>query len=142
MSPVCVAAATPTASGPRNLSSMFKKAASNAKRNRSSLPAIIESQRGRIFPADPIFLILRRPQRPCYNLHSFRGGCSSVGRASDCDSECRGFKPRQSPQFFTFWGSSGSSHFRIGSSHFTVYHSAQLNKNKHLRFSIDSLQSF
>ena len=26
-----------------------------------------------------------------------RGGCSSAGRASDCDSECRGFKPRQPP---------------------------------------------
>ena len=27
------------------------------------------------------------------------GGHSSAGRASDCDSECRGFKPRWSPQF-------------------------------------------
>ncbi len=25
------------------------------------------------------------------------GGCSSVGRAPDCDSGCRGFKPHQSP---------------------------------------------
>ena len=25
------------------------------------------------------------------------GGCSSVGRAADCDSACRGFDPRQSP---------------------------------------------
>ena len=25
------------------------------------------------------------------------GGCSSAGRASDCGSECRGFKPRHSP---------------------------------------------
>ena len=33
-------------------------------------------------------------------LSSIRnGGRSSVGRASDCDSECRGFKPRRSPQF-------------------------------------------
>lgn len=29
------------------------------------------------------------------------GGHSSVGRASDCDSECRGFKPRWSPQFYS-----------------------------------------
>jgi hypothetical protein len=28
------------------------------------------------------------------------GGSSSVGRASDCGSECRGFDPRLSPQFF------------------------------------------
>lgn len=27
------------------------------------------------------------------------GGCSSVGRALDCDSSGRGFKPRQPPQF-------------------------------------------
>ena len=27
------------------------------------------------------------------------GGCSSVGRAPDCDSGCRGFKPHQSPHF-------------------------------------------
>ncbi len=27
------------------------------------------------------------------------GGRSSVGRALDCDSGCRGFKPRRSPQF-------------------------------------------
>lgn len=27
------------------------------------------------------------------------GGRSSVGRAPDCDSGCRGFKPRRSPQF-------------------------------------------
>lgn len=26
------------------------------------------------------------------------GGCSSVGRASDCGSEGRGFKPRHPPQ--------------------------------------------
>lgn len=31
-------------------------------------------------------------------LYSFyHGGRSSVGRASDCGSECRGFKPRRSP---------------------------------------------
>ncbi len=30
------------------------------------------------------------------------GGCSSVGRAPDCDSGCRGFKPRQSPHFSPF----------------------------------------
>lgn len=28
------------------------------------------------------------------------GGRSSVGRAWDCDSQGRGFKPRRSPQFF------------------------------------------
>ena len=28
----------------------------------------------------------------------FYGGCSSVGRALDCDSSSRGFEPRQSPQ--------------------------------------------
>ena len=29
----------------------------------------------------------------------FDGGCSSVGRALDCDSSCRGFESRHSPQF-------------------------------------------
>ena len=27
------------------------------------------------------------------------GGRSSVGRVPDCDSGCRGFEPRRSPQF-------------------------------------------
>ncbi len=27
------------------------------------------------------------------------GGCSSVGRAPDCDSGCRGFNPLQSPHY-------------------------------------------
>ena len=31
--------------------------------------------------------------------HQFNGGCSSVGRALDCDSSGRGFKSRQPPQF-------------------------------------------
>ena len=30
------------------------------------------------------------------------GGRSSVGRAPDCDSGCRGFEPHRSPQFFCF----------------------------------------
>ena len=30
---------------------------------------------------------------------SFRGGRSSVGRAQDCGSWCRGFETRRSPQF-------------------------------------------
>ena len=29
-------------------------------------------------------------------------GCSSVGRAPDCDSGGRGFEPHQSPQFSLF----------------------------------------
>ena len=29
---------------------------------------------------------------------SINGGCSSVGRVSDCDSDCRGFEPHQPPQ--------------------------------------------
>ena len=32
---------------------------------------------------------------------SFYGDCSSVGRAPDCDSGCRGFEPHQSPQLIT-----------------------------------------
>ena len=28
----------------------------------------------------------------------FYGGCSSVGRAPDCDSGCRGFEPLHPPQ--------------------------------------------
>ena len=28
------------------------------------------------------------------------GGCSSVGRAPDCDSGCRGFESHHSPQLF------------------------------------------
>ena len=48
----------------------------------------------------------------CLNQHSsakiieisiknseFDGECSSVGRASDCGSECRGFDPHHSPHF-------------------------------------------
>ena len=30
---------------------------------------------------------------------SINGDCSSVGRALDCDSGCRGFEPHQSPHF-------------------------------------------
>ena len=30
------------------------------------------------------------------------GGCSSVGRAPDCDSGCRGFEPRHPPQLRSF----------------------------------------
>ena len=29
------------------------------------------------------------------------GGCSSAGRAPDCDSGCRGFDPRQPPHFLS-----------------------------------------
>lgn len=29
---------------------------------------------------------------------SYNGGCSSVGRAPDCGSGCRGFDPHHSPQ--------------------------------------------
>ena len=52
------------------------------------------------FYADPftriiILCIIRAtPNKVCC------GGCSSVGRAPDCDSGCRGFKPRQSPHLF------------------------------------------
>ena len=28
------------------------------------------------------------------------GGCSSVGRALDCDSRCRGFEPHHPPHIF------------------------------------------
>ena len=31
----------------------------------------------------------------------FNGGRSSVGRAPDCDSGCRGFDPHRSPQIFS-----------------------------------------
>ena len=31
----------------------------------------------------------------------FYGDCSSVGRASDCGSDGRGFEPRHSPHFLT-----------------------------------------
>ncbi len=31
------------------------------------------------------------------NIFVYNGGYSSVGRASDCGSECRGFEPRYSP---------------------------------------------
>ena len=31
---------------------------------------------------------------------SLSGGCSSVGRAPDCDSGCRGFKSHHPPHFF------------------------------------------
>ncbi len=34
-----------------------------------------------------------------YIESKFDGGCSSVGRALDCDSSCRGFESRHSPQF-------------------------------------------
>ena len=30
----------------------------------------------------------------------FNGGRSSVGRAPDCDSGCRGFDPHRSPHFW------------------------------------------
>ena len=33
-----------------------------------------------------------------YNTPSNNGGCSSVGRAPDCDSGGRGFEPHHSPQ--------------------------------------------
>ena len=36
------------------------------------------------------------------------GGCSSVGRAPDCDSGGRGFEPRHPPHFFTYIASSCS----------------------------------
>ena len=40
----------------------------------------------------------------------FRGDCSSVGRAPDCDSGCRGFEPHQSPHFtFNTSGTCGPS---------------------------------
>ena len=37
-----------------------------------------------------------------YFLSSLHGDCSSVGRAPDCDSGCRGFEPHQSPQLILF----------------------------------------
>ena len=33
------------------------------------------------------------------NQKIYDGGCSSVGRAPDCDSGCRGFESRHSPHF-------------------------------------------
>ena len=35
--------------------------------------------------------------------HSTSGGCSSVGRAPDCDSGGRGFKPHQPPHLFCWF---------------------------------------
>jgi hypothetical protein len=52
-----------------------------------------------IFQAFPRLRIDRPPLTDIHLLSSVSGGRSSVGRASDCDSECRGFKPRRSPQF-------------------------------------------
>ena len=40
------------------------------------------------------------------------GDCSSVGRALDCDSGCRGFEPHQSPHFS--YRSSGLPQYWIG----------------------------
>src|SRR5215472_15638641 len=41
------------------------------------------------------------PQRIYRKLRIFHsGGSSSAGRASDCGSECRGFKSHLPPQFF------------------------------------------
>ena len=38
------------------------------------------------------------------SLHSqkYHGDCSSVGRASDCGSEGRGFKPHHSPKWLSY----------------------------------------
>ena len=49
------------------------------------------------------------------------GGHSSVGRAPDCDSGCRGFNPRWSPQFFSDFSSesSGSTVLRFYGSGFS-----------------------
>ena len=56
-----------------------------------------------------------RVQKKVVSLHRLKrqyGDCSSVGRASDCGSECRGFEPRLSPKrpthkwvglFICFW---------------------------------------
>ena len=39
----------------------------------------------------------RKPRTRSLRIFALHGGCSSVGRAPDCDSGCRGFKPRHSP---------------------------------------------
>jgi hypothetical protein len=36
-------------------------------------------------------------------MYEIDGGNSSVGRAPDCDSGCRGFEPRFSPQKLGLW---------------------------------------
>ena len=58
-----------------------------------------------------VLLTVRRPYAvcsPCLHraswlyclLHSLHGGCSSVGRATDCGSVGRGFEPLRPPQRF------------------------------------------
>jgi hypothetical protein len=52
----------------------------------------------RVCEANPWVTVGRASIRGARQLSTIKhGGRSSVGRASDCDSECRGFKPRRSP---------------------------------------------
>ena len=43
---------------------------------------------------------------PDHTYPKFHGGRSSVGRALDCDSSCRGFETRRSPQIIELDSSS------------------------------------
>ena len=42
---------------------------------------------------------LTEKRSPPINVLTKYGGCSSVGRALDCDSRCRGFEPHHPPHF-------------------------------------------
>ena len=49
---------------------------------------------------DLLYFRLEKGGRESMKFGLLAGGRSSVGRAPDCDSGCRGFKPRRSPHPF------------------------------------------
>ena len=61
------------------------------------------------------------------------GGYSSVGRASDCDSECRGFKPRYSPQFSLPLNSrlslNSRNHLQVNSISYIIFTTASVTES-------------
>ena len=78
----------------------------------------------------------------------FCGGRSSVGRASDCDSGCRGFKPRRSPHFscspkskFGVLRFFGSVLRFFGSSHFMVGVRLKSTRDRHLEASVGNFRT-
>lgn len=71
----------------------------NANRSRMILEAFNNSVKDEISFSKPLEMAASR-KVPRFSRGFFVcGGCSSVGRALDCDSGGRGFEPRQSPQF-------------------------------------------
>ena len=71
---------------------------------------------------------VRRAIRWLDIVELYSGGCSSVGRALDCDSSCRGFESRHSPQFRSIAQPGSAPGLGPGGRRFESYCSDHFNK--------------